>query len=146
MCRICRKEYNNDTQRLICSGCLELQEIPMLPNLIFLSCSDSPKLVKIPYMRKLQILECSNCPLLKKIPGCPELEFLDCSECPLIKDIPPKLDELHCYRCPLIQEIPLLSHTIINYNYSPSQYNFRIKISNLIKNKIKQKYIQVASQ
>jgi Leucine-rich repeat (LRR) protein len=95
MCIICNKTYDENTIELIC--CLNVTEIPILPELKILWCSVT-NITEIPILPKLRELRCSNTniteiPILPKlrelrcfntniteIPILPELKVLDCSD------------------------------------------------------------------
>ena len=110
MCIICRKEYNNDISEINISGCREIREIPMLPELQILYCSKCSNLQKIPILPKLRELDCSICLGLQEIPVLPRLIKLRCAGCMFLREIPliPLLQELDCSICRSLQEIPVL--------------------------------------
>ena len=153
MCVICRKEYDQNTTKIIC--CKRINEIPILPKLEYLDCTNT-QIKEIPLLPNLQRLDCSNT-RIAEIPLLPELEYLDCghtriTEIPLLPKIKyldcdntqiteililPELQKLHCYNTQ-ITEIPLLKDCKINYNSCKwlNPLKERISLVGKIQNKI----------
>jgi Leucine-rich repeat (LRR) protein len=76
MCRICTKDYNNETKVIVC--CDKVSKIPYIPILRELYCGCSPFIKEIPYLPNLVSLNCTRTNVTK-IPFFPKLYYLYCS-------------------------------------------------------------------
>jgi len=93
MCIVCTKEYDQNTNVLHC--CMEVTEIPLLPNLTRLNCSYT-EVAEIPLLLNLTELYCHHTNVTE-IPLLPNLTELYCSNTK-VTEIPvlPNLTEIYC--------------------------------------------------
>ena len=111
MCKICRREYDENTTELRLSGCRKLTAIPSdLVSLQQLDCSNFIRLTTIPVLPSLQSLDCSYCSDLTTIPVLLSLQRLYFHDCPKLTTIPElaSLQMLYCYNCPMLTTVPVL--------------------------------------
>ena len=109
MCVICRKEYDQNTTKIIC--CKRINEIPILPKLEYLDCANT-QIKEIPLLPELEVLYCYKT-YVTELPLLPKLRYLSCfntqvTEIPLL----PKLEYLY-FDNTRVTEIPLLKDCII---------------------------------
>ena len=87
-------------QKLNCSGCINLIELPKIDGLKDIDCTDCTKLTVIPQIDELKRLHCSGCTNLVKISKNADLCVLSCSRCCNLTHVPKNRDmRLFCYDC-----------------------------------------------
>ncbi|MCX6994248.1 MAG: hypothetical protein NTY13_00165 [Chlamydiae bacterium] len=99
---------------LNCSNCLELTQLPDLPNCRQLNCFNCPKLTQLPKLPSGTHLTCSSCIALKELPDLPNCTQLNCSNCPELTKLPklPSGTHLTCSSCTALKELPELAKGI----------------------------------
>ncbi len=122
----------NNITELYIFLCINITNIPHLPNLIKLIC-EFVNISSIPFMEKLEVLYCTDCPNLHVLPNFPKLIELNCGYA-VFKSIPPfkKLKIMYCFGIDLciLPNLPELRELHSDRNFKIKFYNKKLNISN----------------
>lgn len=104
-------------EKLDCSNCKGLKQLPILLKCCTLICNGCSELIVIPELSNCQKLFCNQCLKLEEIAGLPNCLELFCESSLILKKLPalPLCQKLYCNSCSLLQELPPLPNCIKLY-------------------------------